>query len=89
MKNRRTETQQSCLTRYKKMDLATQYKTDKDDEHINNNDNPLHLLPSKDDGNPSENGEGKFELLGTKVIEKNTPKQDLNKNQGTKNKTTR
>ena len=70
MKNRRTEIQQSCLTRYKEMDLATQYKTGKDDKLINNNDNPLHLLPSKDDENPSENGEGKFELLGAKVIER-------------------
>ena len=61
MKNRRTETQQSCLTRYKEMDLATQYKTGKDDELTNNNDNPLHLYTSKDDENPFENGEGKFE----------------------------
>ena len=44
MKNRRTETQKSCLTRYKEMDLATQYKTGKDDELINNNDNPLLLF---------------------------------------------
>ena len=61
----------------------------REDNPISKNDHHLLKDQCKFDETPIDNGEEEYGKLGTEAIEKNIPKQCLNKDQILKNKTIR